>query len=200
MFALLAISSAFAVGGRRYLYDCVSVLGITLILPIVTTIALPRFTPTLMRFRIRSDQLLRVTAYGTAGMIWTGILFVSATLPLILVNLTRGGPWRQGLCVNLEQFLGTVLLGYGLWGDPVLACLNTGLGALLLALSFLWWWRFLYVALRSYLRTDASNALALFLSTQAIGTLVLLWWVLNFTVPHSRALVRGLARLERLLH
>jgi hypothetical protein len=104
------------------------------------------------------------------------------------------------LCVTLEQFLGTVLLGYGLWGDPVLACLSTGLGALLLALSFLWWWRFLYVALRSYLRTDASNALALFLSTQAIGTLVLLWWVLNFTVPHSRALVQALGRLERLLH
>ena len=53
--------------------------AVVLTLPIVTMIALPMFTPTLARFRLRRDRLLRLMAYGCAGMWWTGAVLIIAS-------------------------------------------------------------------------------------------------------------------------
>ena len=68
--AVLGISTSFVATWRGYFiyyHDWLSVLGLALIMPLVTMSALPRFTPTLARFEIRGDQMLRVTAYAAGG-------------------------------------------------------------------------------------------------------------------------------------
>jgi hypothetical protein len=207
--AVLGISASSVATWRGYFlhyFNWLSILALALTMPLVTMVALPRFTPTLARFRIRGDQLLRVTAYATAGMLWIGLLYLIGGLVVVLINWARGAPRFEGLYIDLENFFAAIpaLLGsqHDLWWwqqDAGTALMNLALGTLLLALGFIWWWWFLYVALRRYLRLDPRNAIALFVSTQAIGLLVLLWWILEFTVPRSSTLQRVLVWLDRLL-
>lgn len=56
--------------------------------PLVTAALMPVFTPTLSRFRIRRDQLLRVFAYGACGLVWLGWLYVAiATISIAALYL-----------------------------------------------------------------------------------------------------------------
>ncbi len=207
--AMLGITVSFVATWRWYFFydlNWLSVLGLALIIPLVTMVALPRFTPTLARFKIRGDQLLRVTAYATAGIFWIGVVYLAGALLVVLVNWVQGAPRFRGLYIDLEYFFAAIPAALGGWYDswwwrrnPGTALMNIALGTLLFALSFIWWWRFLYVALRRYLRLDSRNAIALFVSTQAIGLLVLLWWILEFTVPQSSTLQGVLVWLDRLL-
>jgi len=197
---VVGISVAFVpVWGRYGLYDpeWLTVLALALILPLVTTLALPRFTPTLARFRIRRDQLLRVTAYASTGALWVGLAYLLAGLLVIVWDLTMVGPGRQGVYIDLENFFSVVFDGrrWSTGASAATEALSTLLGTILFVLSFAWWWRFLYVALRYYLRLDARNAVALFLSTQVIGFLILSWLFLNVTFPNSWALIDALGRL-----
>jgi hypothetical protein len=157
----------------------VPLAAIALTLPLVTAISLPRFTPTLGRFRIRSDQVLRCLAYACACWFWLGL----ASLLMTVVTLA-GGPlvrgsgrptWGTLYSFDLNEFLYFVLHGevIGRWAGRFNPELNIAFGFLLFGLSFLWWWRFLYVAMSRYLRLDRKNAIALFLCTQTIGLLVL---------------------------
>ena len=58
----------------------------TFMLPLLTTLALPRFTPTLVRFHIRRDQLLRCMCYATSGLFWIGVAFGAAFGLALLSN------------------------------------------------------------------------------------------------------------------
>jgi len=70
-------------------------------------------------------------------------------------------------------------LGVPAWADPWLHWFNVALVGVPLLATVLWWWPFVYAALRRYLRLDRGNAAALLVSTQIIGVLlvlvVLLW-------------------------
>lgn len=162
-------------------------------LPLVTAVALPRFTPTLSCFRIRQDQIDRCMAYARSGLLWIGWLFILAfTIALTINALVPGSPAGWGTTsarVYVDpQFWtklgGTTVLWGGPWYDPLNGAFNVAVWVIIALFGFLWWWVFLYVTLRRYLRLDRRNAVALFLSTQIIGLLVLailspsIWYML----------------------
>ena len=160
--------------------------AVVLTLPIVTMIALPLFTPTLAQFRLRPDRLLRLQAYGCAGMWWIGVVLIIASVAAYAWNEYQGAtatriPLGRGWWTRDAVFFG---------GDVVLELLARGnvmpqrysatahwfsleVAALIALFTFVWWWAFLYVGLRRYLRLDRGNAQALFFSTQVIALLVL---------------------------
>jgi hypothetical protein len=175
--------------GWYWLVRCLSLVAFVLVLPVMTTISLPRFTPTLTRFRIRRDQLLRCTAYSLSGVVWIALILLLTGAAVAIVNALW--PMRT-----------TWVLNRRLWFQPDLACftplvgsvysyvsssqshhLELAVGTVVLLLAFAWWWWFLYVGLRHYLRLDGRNTAALLLSTQIISLLValliLLEWAMN---------------------
>lgn len=149
----------------------------TLIVPIVTIVGLPLFVPTLARFRIRHDQLLRCLAFGCSGLTWIGWAFLLAVPVMIVLNLlwpvvlTVGGATAQNpRLLILPGILLTCLEDPWMWRwYGVAACLDGVLLALTLYFSSAWWWLFLWTALHQYLRLNRRNAVALFVSTQLIG-------------------------------
>jgi len=163
-------------------------LAMVLTLPLVTGLALPRFTPTLARFRIRSDQLLRCLAYASSGLLWLGFLFWAAFVFGCLANM----PWiarSVGIRAAIVFFPDIVLLElvthqlrFWLFFDPWLKWFNLVLMGAWAFFGLLWWWAFFYVALRRYLRLNRRNAVALFLSTQTIAVLVLTLLLLQLRV------------------
>ena len=72
------------------------------------------------------------------------------------------------------------------WIPTEATCLNIVVTTVVLYLSFVWWWRFVWVSLRHYLRLNRPNAVALFLSTQIVGVLVLLLILLQWTYFATR--------------
>lgn len=165
--------------GFYYLARQFSSFALALTLPLVTAIGLPRFTPTLVRFRIRRDQLLRCLAYASSGLFWIGMCFVLGFVFAVVVNilmpvrLWRGGTTNR-VWFDLDELVELVCDPiYGGWGDPFSDWFNLLLGIVLVLFSSLWWWAFLYVSLRRYLRLDRANAWALLLSTQLIGMILL---------------------------
>ncbi len=160
-------------------------------LPLVTAVALPMFTPTLARFRIRRDQLLRCSAYGTSGLFWIGLYLVVASVFGWLANvyyaLENYGLWFDRYSRGHYRFQPDLLLraiggrmDYA-WRDPRRAAFTFAIALVIAALGYVWWWIFLYVSLRRYLRLDRRNAVALFLSTQIIALLVLAILVFQLT-------------------
>lgn len=154
------------------------------VLPLATGFALPRFTPTLARCRVRGEQLLRCLAYGTSGLAWLGVLYGVLAVAGLAITFGRGpGPGRWPVAFHpylaIESLLGTnawrpLWFGYGFFW------LNAAVVLAWLWFGLIWWWAFLYVGLRRFLRLDRGNAWALLLSTQAIG-LVALAVALQFT-------------------
>jgi hypothetical protein len=154
---------------------------VALLLPVVTMLLLPQFTPTLTRFEIRRDQLLRVLAYGCTGVFWIGALFalgftvqavanvffpVRIALPIYVGSAPRLQYDPRGTIHLLLQFEQYYQSAPTRW-------FNLSLFALLGLIAFIWWWLFLYIGLRRYLRLDRRNATALFLSTQVIALLAM---------------------------
>jgi hypothetical protein len=174
-----------------------------LLLPIATMIGLPFFTPTLTRFHIRRDQLLRCLAYGSTGLVWIGCAFLIAAVALVVVNTLKtytwavaGGASRLGRPAMLYP-----TLVFWLPSDPWMitrdreSILISGLllGAALYV-NVVWWWPFLWVALRHYLRLDHRNALALFVSTQLAGFVAVAIILVRYTAlgPIIRSLLNQL--------
>lgn len=152
-----------------------------LALPVTTAVALPRFGPTLGRFRIRSDQLLRVSAYASAVLVWNGVILAISAVVMVVVNTYwPAAPWfgfmQPRIWFDLTIFIDAVVGDFQrmVWLGAPTVVFNTVLGTLLVSVNLFWWWRFLYVALRRYIRLDGKNAAALLVSTQAIGLTVLL--------------------------
>jgi hypothetical protein len=160
------------------------VLGLVFVLPALTMLGLPRFTPTLARFRIRRDQLLRCFAYASTGLLWIGVVFLLAVGIALLVNtfwpitFVRGGIGffqESRMHIDLTLALDALSRPRRFFRPGVAASMwcNSLLSLVMLYFAFAWWRAFLWTALRSYLRLDRSNALALFLSTQLIGLIAI---------------------------
>lgn len=172
--------------------------ALVLTLPIVTTLLLPGFVPTLARFRVRREQLLRCLAYATSGLALCGvILLVVAVAAVVVSEWARRFPvklwplWGGGVSVTLLKDYIFVSLsdavaqlfdisGYYVRGNRQVDWISAVTLVAVAGLAFVWWWVFLWRALRDYLRIDAPNALALLLSTQVIGLLTLLWILVQF--------------------
>jgi hypothetical protein len=123
-----------------------------------------------------------VLAYACSGLAWIGLFMVLLAITSVVVNQwfpktatapswTRTYTWPR--IVLHPQITLDLLMGN--WRDfisyPINSALHVALLAATLYLCFIWWWRFLWVSLRRFLRFDQTNAMALFLSTQLIGLL-----------------------------
>ncbi len=143
----------------------------------ITRGALPRFTPTLTRFAIRRDQLQRCLAYGSTGLAWIGLVCGLT----ILTTFLFGPSLRRVSLFDFPRAL-RYLLGTS-WGWRVPSFwVDAVVGAVYLHAVTAWWWRFLYVTLRDYLRLDLTNALALLISTQVIAILLVLLLIAGLTI------------------
>lgn len=152
------------------------------LLPLVTAFALPFFVPTLSRFRVRGDQLLRCTAYGLTALAWSAGVLALGWLAILIGTwclpplATRGGFVLIRVAgFDLDDLFDWLIYGWrppaSLYALPLL--LNVMVLAVLALVGLAWWWRYLFVTLRCYLKLDRGNAWALFVSTQLIGLLIL---------------------------
>jgi hypothetical protein len=166
------------------------IYALVLLLPVVTMLGLPRFTPTLTRFRIRRDQLLRCFAYGSAGVFWTGLLlFLALAITLVVnavwpVTVIAGGATYQAPRLAAYPPLALGCLEHPqLLSSGIAACMwfNIVLTAAIAYFSFAWWWPFLWAALTTFLQLNRRNALALFLSTQFIGLLAIMIILIRYS-------------------
>lgn len=158
-----------------------AIAEIALILPLFTSLALPLFIPTMARFRIRRDQLLRCSAYGCSGLVWIGLAMILAAVGAEVVNALGWVSARRYPTAGL--YFDPLIALNVIFGRPsrwfwssrgyALVCFNLAAIALLFVFGWLWWWRCLYVSLRRYLRLTFYNSVALFLSTQVIGVLLI---------------------------
>jgi hypothetical protein len=206
--ALLALLNWLIAGGVDFdgiLVSCATVF----ILPLMTTIGLPMFTPTLSRFQVRRDQLLRCLTYACSGLFWIGVGCMCGFLYGEVVNTILASPsWRVVLSfpprgdvkfdpVDVLEWLVWGNFWWSAWRYPAFG-FNVALAVVVLPLCFVWWWLFLYASLRHYLRLDRGNAIALFASTQIIGLLALL---IALMASRSAMAATGilLLRLESLL-
>ena len=160
-------------------------------MPAVTIIGLPLFVPTLARFRIRREQLLRCFAYGTTGLVWIGCAFLIAAALVVVVNFlwpltsmarmgTAPRPWLMVYPDLVALWIGT-RSSSGAWWYGWTVALNAFLLGVMLYFSLAWWWLFLWTALRRYLRLNRRNALALFASTQLIGLIAITILLVRYT-------------------
>jgi len=161
-----------------------------LLLPAVTVLGLPRFSPTLTRFRVRRDQLLRCLAYGSTGAFWIGLLLFLALGVTLVVNaiwpvtVVLGRTTYQSPRLAVYPPLALEALGQpGLLSSRLAASIwfNTVLTAAIVYFSFAWWWPFLWTTLTRYLRLNRRNALALFLSTQLVGVLAMMIILIRYS-------------------
>jgi len=144
--------------------------------PLVTWLTMPLFWPTLGLFRVRPDQLLRLRALSGIGLLWLAAWFAAALVYAVIVNLAYNGVaypqyggMRLPLVVDADLIATALMFNFArvlreIPLQPVLY--NAAATYLVVALSFGWWWLFLYAGLRRYLRLNRRNAVALFLSTQ----------------------------------
>lgn len=144
------------------------------LMPIVTMIGLPLFVPTLVRFRIRRDQLFRCFAYGSTGLAWMALAIVLAGVVVVVVNFLPGprAGGRPPLMISSELAWGCLLSARTAWWNSAEnVCLNCFLLGTALFFNIACWWPFLWMALHKYLRLNRRNALALFFSTQSVAVL-----------------------------
>lgn len=175
-FICLMLPAGLRLSSRQMWEEAVLGLSAALTLPLATILLLPRFTPTLARFRVRPDQLLRCLSYGCAGVGWIGVFYLLAGAGAAALDLATGG--ASGVQAQFSLVLNRLARGLRTSrGTSLELGVSVALSAALLALAFGWWWRFLYLALRNYLRLDQRNALALFFSTQIIGVALMLNFV-----------------------
>lgn len=206
IFACLLLGSAgwiaFYFVGRhmRWSTPRTMLVGISMMLvpPIATAIMLPVFTDTLARFRIRRGHLLRCAAYGFSGMIWTSVAVMLiavavAAFDLILKpTMTWTGPYGRTFSfpVMTEIEVISLLTGYpgGFMGQGHTVLVSAVFFAAILGFAFLWWPYFFFVTLRSYLRLNERNSAAIFISTQIISLLVIL-----FVISRDDTLLRAIS-------
>lgn len=164
-------------------YSVIALFAMALMLPLVTTISLPRFTPTWARVRIRRDQVTRCLVYAISCLVWIGLLGALAGVAGWIINLAwpvaawRGASRPRVGCsieVVIDILANSLSVRSTPGFDPALIWFNCAIAAVLLGFGFVWWWVFLYVGLRQYLRLNGRDAVALLLSTQLIGLLTLM--------------------------
>ena len=162
-------------------YDWLSSLWPDSLLPLcacltalLTSIVLPLFTPTLSRFRIRGDQMVRLSAYASIGVVWCGVWHMTRSI-LYLIDEVTPQNWALQPSESVVTAIAEMTLNVATEVVmPVIAMLGAA-----------WWLRFHYVALRHYLRLDRANTCALLLSSQIIAMLAAftLFMATNVWVP-----------------
>lgn len=169
--------------------SCAAYCAVAVLMPIVTMVGLPLFVPTLGRFRIRGDQLLRCLAYGSMGLVWVGCACLFAAALVMIVNTlwpitwtTWGGTWQRPRLGIYPDIVARWLHDFriGPWQEWAVS-FNGLLLAVVLYLNLVWWWPFLWTALHRYLRLNRRNALALFASTQLIGLIAIAIILVRYT-------------------
>lgn len=156
------------------------ILALAIGMPLLVSLALPRFTPTLAQFRIRSEQLTRCLTYLASSAGWLGLIAFVA----VLWNIADVAVWwRRIPIVNRPPFW--LYVGFEPLGEmPTLLDharrwiprRNLGPQTLVnmaLLASMIWSFAFEYVALRFYLHLKHRDAFALTLSTQVVAFLAL---------------------------
>ena len=155
--------------------------------PIATAMMLPVFMDTLARFRIRRGHLLRCAAYGFSGMVWTSVAVMLIAVAVaafnLILKLTMTGQsyayggrifiFQRQTEINVNSLL--LWLAEGFTGPAHTLEVSAVFFAAILAFAFLWWPYFFFVTLRSYLRLNERNSAAIFVSTQIISLLVILF-------------------------
>lgn len=153
-------------------------------LPFTTFAMLPCFGPTLRLCRLRRDQVLRIAAYGLTGIFWATVVCFGLLCVAVSYNLYiyfSGG--QQGpiyLATHLAHHGSNMIFFWGLnrWAEMLSLC-SVWTYTLF---QTVWWWPFLWFALRRFLRLKFRDALALFLSTQIIGLLIMVVLFLQLVV------------------
>src|SRR5262245_43900045 len=146
--------------------------------------ALPRFTPTLAPFRVRSEQLNRCLTYLTSTVGWVGLISIIAItwntvhtalrwcrrvpVPSPLSSWYLGFEPLEGVPTLLDQSQ-----QWWWWWSRRASSAPMFVLSAALPLAMLWSFVFEYVALRSYLRLTRRDAMALTLSTQVVAFLTL---------------------------
>lgn len=149
--------------------------------PIVTAFLLPVFSQTLAKYRIRRDQMLRVSAFSLCGLVWLSCAFVGTGTLLLVLNasgVVKLNAWgmRIPFYIDPREGFGVffALAGAHFQALPLSIPFWMGNGAFVaftIAIGVLWWLRFIFVAFRDYLRLRLIDAWALLLSTQVIALL-----------------------------
>jgi len=143
---------------------------------------LPRFTPTLARFRVRPDHFLRISAFSALGVLLLGVLLGGFQIAAELAALHLGlgaNPVKDrttgDLLINPVAQLYRRILSDGRlsqaalmqWVGAIGFCGRVLIGMLVVIL--LWQWHFCLAALRSYLRLGLRSAVGLTLSVAAVA-------------------------------
>jgi hypothetical protein len=160
-------------------------LAFAVCLPLTTAVMLPCFGPTLKRFRIRRDQLLRIVAYGQSGIFWSSVLCLGLVGLVWGFNLYLsrwgGGTGGRGSVLSAELFVKWIARPVLYRFSGISEAASATSGAVFTLFQTVWWWPFLWRALRGYLRFEKREALALFVSTQLIGVLIIAILAIRYT-------------------
>lgn len=158
---------------------------IAICMPLTTAVMLPCFGPTLKRIRIRRDQVLRIAAYGMTGILWSSLVFLILIGLVwgfnIYVSWSSGGTAVRGSALSADLFLRGVLHRQ-VYRDAISTIASVISGSAFTLFQTLWWWPFLWGALRCFLKFEKHDALALFISTQLIGLFVIAILAIRYTM------------------
>ena len=155
-------------------------LGLVLGVPLLVSIALPRFTPTLTKFRIRDDQISRCVTYLATFALWVGLI---ALLAFAWDTILSALQWSRGFrrawpflyVLDFEPLAGLPTLQpeprWASWRKPNEAELALNL---LVVGGAVWSIVFQYFALRRYLRLARRDAFALTICTQLLAYVAIL--------------------------
>lgn len=196
---LLAVAAHWLPAGGPY-SDLLLLAAIgTLAPPFATAAAMPIFSATLARFRIRREQLLRCAAYGCAGQAWTGVLLSVIALAALVVNvLIEQGYITSfgGIAFQLQSIPEPAVLLRSLppaLPNPLASLASAVVALITIMVGVVWWSRYVYTALRRNLRLDGTNTFALLASTQLIAWLfaavlalripTVLWMISRLLLP-----------------
>lgn len=165
LFALISVG-VFALVADSY--RTIADLFVLVCAPWLTLKILPWFVPTLNRYRVRPEQMRRVTAYTATTHFRSGIVMLFVVALVVTAQFWWPiGPAASPLWLNPGWLLGLLF-----WGGPgidrALVSFNVIFGGLLVWFGFVWPTHFLAISLRRYLRIDRSNVFALLFCTQMI--------------------------------
>jgi len=169
------------VGGAR---DYLPLVAIVAVPALTTLVGLPLFVPTLARFQVRREQLLRCLTIELAGALWSAALVLIALLIASAYNVSQqylgAAKAENRMWFSTDVLLQSVVYGIrsfggrGVWATGEALALNGVLFTSLAFLSGVWQPWNTWVCLTRYLRLDRANALALWVSIQLITLLILL--------------------------
>src|SRR5262245_57270520 len=149
--------------------------GLVLGVPLLVSIALPRFTPTLARFRVRPEQLSRCVTYLTTFAFWIGLfaLFAFAWDTMIsALRWSRGSrrTWPFLHVLDFEPLAALPTLQPEPWWWTWRTSKTSELALTVSVIAgAVWSIAFLYFALRRYLRLAQRDACALTICTQLLA-------------------------------